>query len=407
MQPFFTSEFFIGNRRRLQNNSQADIIVITANGQLQRSSDTTFPFRQDSNFWYLTGLEHADFLLVITPDQEFLIQPERDEHRDAWDGAIIKKEVQQTSGISDIYEHHEGWQKLDKLLRKAPKVHTLTPADEYVGLFGFYSNPARAHLQKALQKHRKLEIVDLRKTLGVMRQIKQPVEIQALQAAIDITTQSLSEIRSKLKSYSFEYEINADITAGFLRRGASGHAYGAIVAAGKNSATIHYVEGSAPLTAEDWILFDVGAEVSNYSADISRTYAMGSVSKRQKDIHAAVVRVQQAAFEKLKPGVNFRQYEREIDDIMGSELVGLGVLKDPTDRKKLKKLYPHLTSHFLGLDTHDAADYDAPLAPGMTMTVEPGIYLPDEGLGIRIEDDVLITETGCKVLSDSLTRALA
>lgn len=402
MTDIFTADFFTGNRERLQANTEAKLIVIAANGLLQRSADTTFPFRQESNFWYLTGLDEPDFVLVLSEDATFLIAPKRDDHRDLWDGAIDKRVIRSGSGIGEIYEHHEGWTRLDKLLKKHKKVHTITPAEPYLEHFGFYANPARAALLQALSKHKKLEMVDVRKQIARLRQVKQEPELLSIKQAIQITNTALRHVGKRLDKYETEYEVAADITREFLRNGASGHAYQPIVASGRNAATIHYIKNNQPIGKGDLLLLDVGAEVMNYSADITRTYAIGRPTKRQRDVAAAVTRVQYEAMQLLKPGVNMKEYEQQVDAIMAGELKKLHLIDDISDKRQLKKYYPHLASHFLGLDTHDAAEYDRPLEPGMVLTVEPGIYIPAESIGIRIEDDVLVTETGVEVLSAAL-----
>lgn len=406
MTDLFTADFFTGNRDRLQAEIKAKLTVIAANGLLQRSADTTFPFRQDSNFWYLTGVEEPDFLLIISGERTFLIAPKRDDHRDQWDGAIDKKLIKQKSGIDDVYEHYDGWSKLDQLIKTYKKVHTITPAEAYLDHFGFYANPARGALLSALTKHKKLEMVDIRKQIARLRQVKQGPEIEALRQAIGITAAALNLVSKKIKSYKYEYEVSADITREFLRLGATGHAYQPIIAGGRNAATIHYVDNNQPLESGELLLLDVGAEVSNYSADITRTYATGRSTKRQRDVAAAVRRVHKEALRLLKPGVDMRTYEQQIDAFMAVQLKGLGLLEDVTDKRRLKKYYPHLASHFLGLDTHDAADYNRPLEPGMVLTVEPGIYIPEENIGIRIEDNILITKTGNEVLSAALPSRL-
>jgi Xaa-Pro aminopeptidase len=406
MSDYFTADFFATNRQVLQRTLESDLIVIAANGLLQRSADTTYPFRQDSNFWYLTGIEQADYVLVIIRDSTFLIAPKRADHRDLWDGAVDKKTLRAESGIEDIEEHHAGWTRLDMLLKKHKKVHTIAPAEPYFESFGFYANPARGALLQALSKHRKLDIVDCRKALATVRQIKQAPELAALQAAIDITGAALTKVANKLTNYKTEYELAADISREFLKRGAAGHAYQPIVASGRNAATIHYVDNNSILTPGELVLLDVGAEVSNYSADITRTFAVSEPTDRQQAVFAAVERVHAFALGLLKPGVDMRAYEAQVDTAMAGELRRLGLIQDVTDKRQLKKYYPHLVSHFLGLDTHDAADYTLPLAPGMVLTVEPGIYIPNEGIGVRIEDDVLITESGAEVLSASLPRNL-
>ena len=406
MTDFFPSGFFNGNRTKLQQILDSDLIVIAANGLLQRSADTTFSFRQDSNFWYLTGIEEPDYLLVINSGSTFLIAPKRPDHRDLWDGVVDKGAIKARSGIKQIEEHHQGWIRLDLLLKKYKKVHTIAPAEAYIDSFGFYANPARGALLHSLSKHRKLEIVDNRKPLARMRQIKQPEELAALQTAIGITTSTLLAVRKKLPKYKFESELSADITHMFLKKGAGGHAYQPIVACGPNAATIHYIDNDKPVGSGELLLLDVGAEVCNYSADITRTYAVSPPTRRQRAVHAAVERVYEKAVGLIRPGLNMRKYEAGVDKIMAKELKKLGLLDDLNDKKKLKRYYPHLTSHFLGLDTHDAADYDQPLSAGMVLTVEPGIYIPEEGIGVRIEDDVLFTKNGVFNLSASLPRSL-
>ncbi len=402
----FTSDFFAANRERLQQTLDSQLIVLAAHGLLQRSADTTFPFRQDSNFWYLTGLEEPDYVLVINGTSTFLIEPRRAEHRDQWDGAVDKRQLKARSGIKEIEEFHDGWLRLDKLLKKYKKVHTIAPAEAYYEHFGFYANPARAALLEALGKHRKLEIVDIRKNLARQRQVKQAEELKALNGAIKITADTLAKIQRKLSSYRTERELMADITREFIRRGAAGHAYQPIIAGGRRAATIHYINNDQPLAADEFVLIDAGAELHNYSADITRTYVLSPPTRRQRAVYEAVLRVHTAAIALLKPGVKMREYEKQVDHIMAQELKRLKLLDDAGDKQKLKKYYPHLASHFLGLDTHDAADYDMPLSVGMVLTVEPGIYIPEEDIGVRIEDDILITADGAQILSDNLPRTL-
>lgn len=398
----FPSEFFAGNRRRLLEVTSAELVVISANGLLQRSADTAYPFRQDSNFWYLTGINEPDIILVISQTEEFIIYPPRAEHRDQWDGELDQQKLINASGIEDMLEHHVGWNRLDRLLKKIKKVHTITPAEAYFERLGFYANPARASLLAQLKRHRSLELIDIRKPIARLRQVKQPVEIKAIQKAIDITIGAFEMVNKRLSKYKTEYEVVADITAEFIKNGASGHAYQPIVAVGVNAATIHYIECKDKLNTGELLLLDVGAEFENYGADITRTISNGAMSKRQKAVFQAVIAVQKAAFKLLKPGVTLKDYEAKVDKIMAKHLVALGLLEDEDDKQKLKKYYPHLASHFLGLDTHDAADYDRPLEPGMVLTVEPGIYIPGENIGIRVEDDVLITEKGVTILSAGL-----
>lgn len=401
---YFKNDFFKRNRQALLQRTSAELIVLTAHGQIQRSSDTTYPFRQESNFWYLTGLDKPDFLLVIGDSgrTEFLVAPVRDAHHDSWDGALDYDAIRDRSGIATILESEEGWEKIRSLKRKSSKIHTIVQTDSYIDIYGFYTNPSRKRLTEALENNGSTELIDIRSDIAYLRQVKQPEEVAALESAVQITMESLNDVQNNMGKYRFEYEMAADITKGFMKRGALSHAYQPIVASGVNAATIHYMDITAPIHKGDLLLADVGAEVENYSADITRMFCATRPTARQEQLHKLVESVHGYACSLLKPGITLRAYELDVDKAMAEHLHQIGLLKKPNDRKRLKQLYPHLTSHFLGLDTHDAADYDRPLESGMVVTVEPGIYLPGEGIGIRLEDDVIITDQGCRVLSASL-----
>jgi Xaa-Pro aminopeptidase len=237
--------------------------------------------------------------------------------------------------------------------------------------------------------------------------IKQPIELAAIRAAIDITIRTMKESLkpAKLRKYAFEYEIEAELSRGFRRRGAVGHGFEPVVASGPRACTLHNVANNGGLSADELLIVDVGAEVGHYSADITRTFSLGSPSRRQQTVHAAVAEIQQFAFGLLKPGTTLKGYEQQVEQYMGEKLRELGLVKT-ISHNEVRKFSPHATSHFLGLNVHDVGDYDRPLEPGVVLTVEPGIYIPREGIGVRIEDDVLITPGGIKILSDKLSRDL-
>lgn len=408
MSSYFDAEFFQNNRNKLRQLHHGNSpIVLAAHGLMQRNSDTTFPFRQDSNFWYLTGIEEPDIILVMDKDQEYLIVPGRETTREAFDGKIDTGNLQTTSGIKQILLEAEGWKKLDATLKESKEVATCAPPPAYVDVLGIYTNPARQRLVSRMKScNESLEIIDLRNNLTKLRIRKQQPELAAMQQAIDITIDTLQQVKKYgLLGYKTEYELEAAITSSFRKRKA-GHGYMPIVACGQNACTLHYIRNNDQLTKSELILLDVGAEVDNYSADISRTYSLGEPTKRQIAIHAAVLEVQKYALGLLKPGIIIKQYEKKIEQFMGERLQSLGLIK-LLDRDEIRRYYPHATSHFLGLDVHDVGDYENPLEPGMVLTVEPGIYIPDEGIGIRIEDNVLITKDGLKVLTEALPKSLS
>lgn len=408
MSDLFSSDFFAGNRERLRQLFTGSApIIMTANGLLQRASDEAYPFKQDASFWYLTGCEDPDVLLVMDKQKEYLIVPNRGTVKLAFDGAVDFDALKAHSGISDVVDDKEGWRRLEKRLKKVKNVATLAANPRYIDHFGIYSNPARAELiQKIKTSNADIELLDLRPHLMRMRMIKQEPEIAALQRAIDITIDTIKEVLrpSRFSKYEYEYEIEADLSRGFRRRGALGHAFTPIVASGPRACTLHNVSNEGALNRDDLLTLDIGAEFNHYSADITRTVALGSgMSHRQRLVYDAVVEAQNYAFSLLKPGVLIREYEKQVETFMGEKLRELNLIKS-INRDSVREFFPHATSHFLGLDTHDAGDYEHPLEPGVVLTVEPGIYIPHEGIGVRIEDDVVITETGIKNISGRLPR---
>ena len=402
MRSKFTSKFFTGNRQTLLKKTKLELIVIPAHRVMQRSMDTTYSFRQESNFWYLCGVEEPDCVLVITNNESFVILPRRDRVSEMFDGKMGEEAIKTRSGVQEVYGAKEGWQKLEKLIQTKKPVGHLPPMKR--PHFDAAINPARRDLIVKLKRRSpRVKLQDIRKELAGMRMIKQPEELAALQRAVDITTDVIHEMFTSdwLARYSKEYKVEAAIGAGFRIRGASGHGYTPIVAAGKNAATIHYVQNNDSIKKGDMLLIDVGAEVENYSADISRTISSTGMNKRQQELFDAVQEVYEYARKRLKPRADYIAYEHAVEEKMGEVLIRLGVIKRPT-RKEIRTYFPHRTSHMLGLDVHDAEHYESPLAENMVMTIEPGIYLHEEGLGVRIEDDVVLKGSGNTVMSKRL-----
>lgn len=409
MESNFTSQFFAGNRERLRELFTGKApIVVSANGLLQRGGDSGYAFNQDANFWYLTGIDEPDILLVMDRDKDYLIVPTRDANREAFDGAIGVETLRRRSGIKEIYNEKTGWDHLASRLKKVKHLATVAPAPAYIEHFGIYANPARSTLVARLKGlNPELELLDLGPHLSRQRMIKQPVEIATLQKAIDITVSSLKQTLqpAKLKNYKYEYQLEAELSRGFRQRGAKGHAFEPIVAAGKRACTLHNTTNDGRLSANQMIVVDVGAEVEHYAADITRTVSTSPPSRRQRAVYAAVLDVQNFAINLLCPGVMLKDYEQQIEHYMGEKLRELGLIKT-IDHDSVREFYPHATSHFLGLNVHDVGDYDRPLEPGVVLTVEPGIYIQKEAIGVRIEDDVLITPKSHRILTSKLPREL-
>lgn len=407
MEPsLFDAEFFAGNRRRLRELFTGTApIVITANGLLQRNGDNNYLFRQDSNFWYLTGIETPSAILVLEKAKEYLIIPTLSEVDEVMGRPHDFEALSRRSGIEQVLDQKSGWKQLTNRTKKVKHIATLSAAPAFVEHYGFYANPARADLIEKLKAiNSDLELLDLREHLARMRMVKQPSELKAIQQAIDITIKALKKVQRKFPNYHYEYQIEADLSHEFRRQGAQGHAFSPVVAAGANTCHLHHTTNEAPIDDARHLYLDVGAEVENYSADITRTYFLKPPTKRERAIVDAVLEVAAFARDRLKPGVTIRENEKAVEQFMGEKLRELGLIKSIT-KENVRKYYTHACSHYLGLDTHDTGDYDAPLVPGMVLTVEPGIYIPEENFGVRIEDDVLVTKTGIKVLSRHLPYA--
>lgn len=384
-------------------------MVLTANGLLQKSSvDGAHLFYQDADFWYLTGINEPDIILVMDAAGEYLIVPDRPAIREAFDGAVAYGPLTDRSGVKTVLDGKAGWERLGKSLKKSGQAYTPSAPPSYLERYGIYTNPARAALAVKMKTAAgRLRLRDLQPELARLRMIKQPSELKAMQKAIDITIDTMKDVLKTpaRKKYGYEYEIEAELTRGFRYRGADGHSFEPIVAGGKRACTLHNVSNDSALRSGELVIVDVGAEVEHYAADLTRTISLGRPTKRQRQVHAAVLDVQDFALGLLKPGMTFKEYEGQVRHYMGDKLCELGLIKSNTPRN-VAKYYPHGTSHYIGLNVHDAGDHDLPLEPGVVVSCEPGIYIPEEGIGIRIEDDVLITKTGNKVLTAALDKDL-
>lgn len=394
-------EFFIQNRRTLQKKVENNaLIVITAQSLLQRSADTTYPFRQDSNFFYFTGIELPDVVLVMSGTTEFLILPKRSEVETIFGGFINRDEVAKKSGISEVLNFQEGWEKYKKLQQNRKNIFSLNQAPPKVsGIDSFFTNPARRMLLQKLRRLNKSAVFrDLRPIISGMRQVKQREEIEVLQEAIAITAKGFAAAHELLQKNTTENTIEASFDSIFKKH-LSNHGYQPIVASAERACVLHYVQNNQPISTHELCLLDVGAEVSNYSADISRTYS-AAMSVRQKEIVDAVKSVQEQAIALLQPNIAWKDFANEVQLIMGQTLMSLGLITNITP-ENVHTYFPHAISHSLGLDVHDVCDY-TDIKEHMVITVEPGIYIPEEGIGVRIEDNILITNTGAQNLSEMI-----
>lgn len=399
----FSSDFFSANRATLRQYIQNEApIVITANGVVQRAGDSGFPFRQDSNFWYLTGLQLPDAVLVVTDTSEFLILPERDPVLDYFEGAINADELKVVSGIERVLSNHEGWEQLIKFV-KGHKIINTCLYKGYDQRHAIYMNPSKPRLVSRLKKIApQATMTDIRPTLTTMRMVKQPVEIDAIQKSIDITIDAFKTVFAN-KWYTgckHETEIDARLGFEFKRQGAQ-QAYPSIVAGGGRACTLHYDHNNQPLAKDELLLVDAGAEYGMYASDITRVYTPDKMTDRQKKVYEAVKEIQDYTINLLKPGADIKAIDKKVEKKIG-QFLKVEKLISKQEPAQIRKYYPHAVSHHLGLDVHDVADYSRLLTEGNVITVEPGIYIPEWNVGVRIEDDILITAKGSKNLSANL-----
>lgn len=396
--------FFAANRERVYDQLKGGLLVVSAYTSMQLTNDMAAPFEQEANFWYLTGIDYPDWWLFLDGKRRraWLVAPHVEDHHALFDGQLSRKEATALSDIDDIMDR----QAADTWLRQAARSHKLVysvDAPPYSDTFGFVLNPAPRELHEKLDRIF-VKVEDFRLELARLRAIKQPQEIAIMQAAVDLTVKAFEHVYDTLSSYKSENEVEAEFTSLFRKNNAK-HAYDPIVAAGKNACTLHYIRNEMPLKRGQLLLIDIGAKVGGYAADITRTYSIGKHTKRQQNVHEALQLAQREIINLLVPDLSVEEYYVKVDAIMQKTLVDLKLISDAKD-EKYRVYFPHAISHGLGIDVHDALGRPKVFQPGMVLTVEPGIYIPEENIGIRIEDDILITDKGHKNMSAKLSTGL-
>lgn len=382
------------------------VAVFNSNDIYPISADSTMPFEQHRDIFYLSGVDQEESVLLLFPDapkeahKEILFLRETNEHIAVWEGEKLTKErAYEVSGIKTVY-----WlQDLEKVL-----FEVMSQSDAiYINTNEHY----RANVETETREDRFIkwwkekypahQVAKSNPILQRLRSVKDTIEIELMQQACNITEKGFRRVLQFVKPGVWEYEIEAEYMHEFLRNRSKKFAYTPIIASGNNANVLHYIENNQQCKDGDLLLMDVGAEYANYSSDMTRTIPVsGKFTKRQKEVYNAVNRVKDEATKILVPGTLWAEYHVEVGKLMTSELLGLGLL-DKADVKNenpdwpaFKKYFMHGTSHHIGLDTHDYGLLHEPMQANMVFTVEPGIYLPDEGFGIRLEDDVVIQETG-------------
>ena len=389
------------NRHRLYEKAEGALIVLAAYDLVQQSGDMAAPFLQESSFYWSTGITEPGWKVVLDAARKHatLVRPERSTVDVIFNGETNDEEIRSISGIKEIIPAKEFEAFLRRVHRRHTVASTLNPKQSHE----FVLNPASATLHATLSRiFDSVQHCDA--LLAGLRAIKQPEELAAMKSAISLTCAAFHEVRAKLASLKTEAEVEAEFIYAFHRKGST-HAYEPIVASGGNACTLHYIANSAKLHTREMVLIDIGARVGGYSADITRTYCLNP-TKRQRAVHAAVEKAEQDIIALIAPGLPVKEYADAVDAIMKEALVGLGLLTNADDQQAYRRYFPHAISHGLGIDTHDSLGGPRYFEPGMVITVEPGIYISEEGVGVRIEDDILVTATGHENLSAALPTAL-
>jgi len=408
-------ELFENNRKRLADRLQPNsVVIIKANDIMPTNADGTLPFYQNTNLFYLTGIHQEETVLIMAPDfpdekmRELLFLRETNEEIAIWEGhKYTKEEGQETSGIKNIKWTHEFEKTLYTIMAESDNIYLYK--NEHIRNASEVET-ANDRLIKWCKNHYPLYNYErLAPIMYDLRCIKSKHEVDILEHACHITELGFRDVLEVVEPGVWEYEVEAEYNYIFLKNRSRGFAYQPIIAGGANACVLHYVENNQQLKDGDLLLMDVGAEYANYNADMTRTIPVnGKFTKRQRQIYDAVLRVKNQATELLVPGNSIPEYHRQVGELMTEELLELGLLdkedlknQDP-DWPAYKKYFMHGTSHHLGLDVHDVASVYKKFEPGMVFTVEPGIYIRNEGIGIRLEDDVLITDSGHKNLMKNI-----
>ncbi len=398
-------KFFIGNRQKLVNNLKPNsVAIINANDELTRNGDQNFPYRQNSDLYYLTGLDQEKCILVLCPHhpdpnlREILFTLKPEETMETWTGhKYTKEEIRNISGIGTVkwLEDFELTVR-DQILNSENVCLNFNEYTKYLPELEYRDHRQMNYLKKQFPAHHFERLAPI---LTAQRVIKQKDEIELIRQACNITEAAFKKVLKFVEPGVKEYEVEAEITHEFIRLGAKGHAYQPIVGSGKNALVLHYIQNSEECRDGDLLLMDFGAEYGNYAADCTRTIPVnGKFSPRQKACYEAVLKVQKEAVKLFVPGNTVDMINKKVWKLMEKEMIGLGLftLKElqnqDTDHPLYANYLMHGVTHFIGLDVHDVGGKYEPFKKGMVLTIEPGIYIKEEGIGIRIENNIVVDD---------------
>ena len=385
------------------------IAIFNSNDVFSTGADSTLPFEQHRNIFYLTGVDQEESILLVFPDakqeahREVLFVKETNDHIAIWEGAKLSKlQATASSGIKTVYWLEEFQSIFSRLMEES--THFYYNNNEHYRQAVEMETREDRFLKMVKSSYPAHKMVPNFPIMEALRGVKESEEISLIKTACDITEKGFNRVLGFVKPGVMEYEIEAEYTHEFLRNRSKGFAYTPIIASGYNACVLHYIENNQECKDGDLLLMDVAAEYANYSSDMTRTIPVnGRFTARQKAVYQAVLNVKNQATKLLVPGTMWDAYHVEVGKLMTSELLGLGLI-DKVDVQNedpkwpaYKKYFMHGTSHHMGLDTHDFGALKSPMQANMVFTVEPGIYIPEENMGIRLEDDVVIQAKGSPV----------
>lgn len=390
--------------KKLEDNS---LLVLFAGEAKRKTADEYFPFTPNRNFYYLTGVDEEKHILMIkkingvVDEVLYILKPNLEQER--WTGKTIRDyEAKEVSGIENIKYLEEFKSDLNMIFTNGIAENLYLDLERVS--FDEEMSKSQSFAKEIKERYPQVVIKDVYSDIASLRQIKCKEEVEEIKKAAHITAKGVELLMKECKPGMKEYELEAYFDFYLKQNGVKDYAFKTIAATGVNAATLHYVDNNSEIKDGDLILFDLGAQVNYYNGDISRTFpANGKFTKRQKEVYEEVLKVNEEIINAIRPGVGFYEINNKANDLLAEACVRLGLIED---KKDYRKYYFHSIGHSLGLDTHDVGKRDIILEEGMVYTVEPGLYIEEEAIGIRIEDDVLVTKDGCEVLTKECIKSV-
>lgn len=391
---------------KIKDNS---IVILFAGKAIQKTGDQTYPFTPNRNFYYLTAIKEEDHILVMTKingvKSSKLYIKDIDLEMEKWVGKSIRKEeAEEIAAVDEVKFKSQFDGDIHGMITMKEEINL------YLDLERMSANRegtiSHRFANEITTKYPQVRINNVYSKIGELRLKKSQEEVDKIKKAIEITKSGIEKLMSEARVGMKEYELEAYFDFNCKVKGATGLAFTTIAAAGENATTLHYVDNNCELKENDLILFDLGAEYNCYNADISRTFPVnGKFTERQKEVYNAVLRVNEEIINLIKPGMKYKYVNEKATELIAEECIKLGLIKD---KSEVRKYYYHSIGHSLGMDTHDieTPHRDIIFEPGVVFTVEPGIYIAEEGIGIRIEDDILVTEDGVINLSSDIIKTV-